>query len=108
MKLLVSLALSVALLAAPTSALGRSGGQGGGHGHGGHGFHGHRHHHFHGRGGGIAFPFWFYDGPLYYYDPLGTYPSDALIYDPQTEAVWVPGHWELFTNWVWIPGRWER
>ena len=96
MKRLVSLALSVILLAIPASAMAR-----GGHGHGGHG-----------QGGIVAlpfaFPFGFYDGPLYYCDPLGVYPSDALIYDPQSGMVWVPGHWELFTDWVWIPGHWER
>ena len=76
MKRLVSLALSVILLAIPASAMAR-----GGHGHGGHG-----------QGGIVALPFalpfGFYDGPLYYYDPLGVYPSDALIYDPQSGMVW--------------------
>ena len=111
MKRLVSLALSVILLAIPASVIAR-----GGHGHHGplghHHHHRRHHHHFHGQGGIVALPFalpfGFYDGPLYYYDPLGVYPSDALIYDPQSGMVWVPGHWELFTDWVWIPGHWER
>ena len=34
---------------------------------------------------------WFY-GPRHYCDPYA-YPPDALIYDPQSGAVWVPGHW---------------
>lgn len=103
MKRLVSLALSVALLLAiPTSAMSRGG-------HGGHGSHGHHHHHHHfrGHGGVVALPFWFDDGPLYYYDPLGIYQPDALIYDPQSGAVWLPGHWEwVGARQVWVPGHW--
>ena len=107
MKPFVSLALSVAVLAVPTSAVAR-----GGHGHGGHGPHGHHHHehhhhHFHGHGGVLALPYWFY-GPRRYCDPY-TYPPDALIYDPQSGAVWVPGHSACFgAHQVWVPGHWEQ
>ena len=111
MKRLVSLTLSVALLAIPTSAMAR----GGGHGHGGHGSHGHHHHghhhhhHFHGHGGVVALPFWSYSGPVYYYDSLGVYLPDAMIYDPQNGMVWVPGHWEwVGAHQVWVPGHWEQ
>jgi hypothetical protein len=91
MKRLGLFALSLVLLAIPTSSVAR-----GGHGHGGHGSHRHHHHghHFHGHGGIVRLPFfWLNDGPVYYYDRLAVYPPSATIYDPQTGMVWMPAHW---------------
>src|SRR3989442_15587927 len=105
MKRLVARALSVALLAVPTSAMARGGHGHGGHGSHGHHHHGHHHHHFHGHGGGGALAYWFY-GPRHYFDPFA-YPPGPLVYDPQSGAGWVPGHWGCFGGpRVWGSGRW--
>jgi hypothetical protein len=107
MKRLGLFALSVALLAIPTSLAAH-----GGHGSGGHGSHGQHHfhgHHFHGHGGVSVLPFfWLNDGPVYYYDPLAMYPSGAMIYDPQTGMMWTPAHFErVGDSVVWVPAHWE-
>src|SRR5437899_7481358 len=109
MKRLELFALSVALLAIPLSVAAH-----GAHGAGGHGSHGQHHHfnghHFHGHGGVVAAVpfFWHNDGPVYYYDPLAVYPPGAMIYDPSTDMVWVPAHFERAgDSVVWVPAHWD-